>query len=114
MKSEKTFIRNLSELALDDLQEVGGKNASLGEMLRNLTHQNINVPRGYAVTVSAFNYFIEENKLENKINALINEIDLSDIISLRKKGSEIRKIISNGRFPIRLEKDILEAYYTLS
>ena len=114
MKSEKTFIRNLSELALDDLPEVGGKNASLGEMLKNLTHQNINVPRGYAVTVSAFNAFIEENKLENKINALINEIDLSDIISLRKKGSEIRKIISNGRFPIRLEKDILEAYYTLS
>ena len=114
MKSEKTFIRNLSELALDDLPEVGGKNASLGEMLKNLTHQNINVPRGYAVTVSAFNAFIEENKLENKINALINEIDLSDIISLRKKGSEIRKIISNGRFPIRLEKDILEAYYALS
>lgn len=114
MEKEKRFIRDLSDLTLADLPDVGGKNASLGEMLKNLTQQNINVPKGYAVTVSAFNAFIEENKLEPKINALLKNLDLHDIINLRKTGSEIRKIISNGRFPARLEKDILEAYYSLS
>ncbi len=114
MKNETIFIRNLDKLSLKDLSEVGGKSASLGEMIQNLKSQNINVPSGFAVTVEAFDAFIKENQLKEKINSQLKELDVSDIISLRKAGSQTRKLISNGKFPVTLEKAILEAYYRLS
>lgn len=113
-EKEMVFIRNLDELSLKDLPQVGGKSASLGEMIQNLKSQQIKVPNGFAVTVAAFDSFIEENKLKEKINALLKDLDVSDIISLRKTGSQIRKLISNGKFPISVEKAIIEAYYNLS
>lgn len=114
MKTHKSFIRPLGELTLKDLPNVGGKNASLGELIQNLSKQNINVPNGFATTVDAFNLFIEENKLEDKINAELKDLEVSNIIQLRKRGAQIRKLISNGKFPISVEKAILEAYYKLS
>ena len=114
MKNKKEFIQKLNEVGIDDLATVGGKNASLGEMIQNLSAQNIRVPNGFAVTVAAFDTFIEENHLKEKINKALDGLDPSDIIQLRKTGSVIRKLISNGKFPVSVEKSILEAYYVLS
>ncbi len=114
MKQTQVFIKKLNEVGIEDLPTVGGKNASLGEMLQNLTAQNIRVPNGFAVTVDAFDAFIEENHLKDKINEILEGLDPTDIIQLRKTGSEIRKLISNGKFPVTVEKAILESYYELS
>ncbi len=114
MKNKKKYIQKLSEVGMDDLPRVGGKNASLGEMIQNLTAQNIKVPNGFAVTVDAYDAFIAENNLKEKINAALEGLDATDIIQLRKTGSNIRKLISNGKFPVSMEKSILESYYVLS
>lgn len=114
MKKQKIFLRKLSDLTLEDLPHVGGKNASLGEMIQNLSSQNINVPNGFAVTVDAFDEFISENNLKNRITEELNGLDVTDIIKLRKAGSQVRKLISNGKFPIIIEKEILRSYYNLS
>ena len=114
MKNKKEYIQKLSEVGMEDLPRVGGKNASLGEMLQNLTSQNIKVPNGFAVTVDAYDAFIEENHLKEKISAALEGLDTTDIIQLRKTGSNIRKLISNGKFPVSVEKAILEYYYVLS
>ena len=114
MKNKKRFIQHLNEIGIQDLPKVGGKNASLGEMIQNLTEQKIRVPNGFAVTVDAFDAFIEENNLKEKINASLDGLDSSNIIQLRKTGSQIRKLISNGKFPVSVEKSILESYYRLS
>jgi pyruvate,water dikinase len=114
MTDKKTFIKNLDQLTLADLPTVGGKNASLGEMIQNLDAQDIKVPKGFAVTVQAFDEFIEENSLKDKISAELEGLDVTDIIKLRKAGSQVRKLISNGKFPVTLEKEILKSYYNLS
>lgn len=66
MKNNKKYIQRLSEIGMDDLPRVGGKNASLGEMIQKLTAQNIRVPDGFAVTVDAYDAFIAENNLKEK------------------------------------------------
>ena len=114
MNTKQQFIQKLNEIGIEDIPIVGGKNASLGEMIQHLTKQNIKVPNGYAVTVAAFEAFIDENHLREKINAVLEGLDSSDIIQLRKAGSQIRKLISNGKFPVSIEKAILNSYYTLS
>jgi len=114
MKKEKIYIRQLEDLTLKDIPNVGGKNASLGEMIQNLTAQNIKVPGGFAVTIDAFDAFIHENGLKQLIHAELEHLDPTNIISLRKAGSQIRKHVSNGKFPVSVEKAILKSYYHLS
>ena len=114
MKTAVMYIQKLSEVGMEDLPRVGGKNASLGEMIQNLTAQYIKVPNGFAVTVDAYDAFIAENNLKEKINLAMDGLDTTDIIQLRKAGSHIRKLISNGKFPVSVEKSILESYYALS
>ncbi len=114
MKNTADYILFLDKVGMQDLPKVGGKNASLGEMIQNLGSQNIKVPMGYAVTVDAFDAFIIENNLKDKINTILEGLDETNIVQLRKTGSQIRKLISNGKFPISIEKAILESYYKLS
>jgi len=114
MKKERIFVQNLKEIGIGDLPKVGGKNASLGEMIQNLTAQKIKVPNGFAVTVDAFDAFVDENQLKDKIENALDGLDTTDIIQLRKTGSHIRKLISNGKFPVSVEKAILNSYYKLS
>lgn len=114
MKQKQKFIEHLRDVGIDDIPRVGGKNASLGEMLRNLATQNIQLPNGFAITVDAYDAFIKENALKERIESTLKGLDSSDIIELRKAGSEVRKMISNGKFPVSLEKAILEFYYKLS
>jgi pyruvate,water dikinase len=110
----KNFILNLNEVGHSDVSIVGGKNASLGEMLQYLTGLGINIPAGFVVTVAAYKEFIEFNKLDKTIKEIINGIELDNIESLRRGGLQVRQLIKNGKFPEKIEKQIIEAYSTLS
>lgn len=114
MKNAKPWILDLKEVNLDMIATVGGKNASLGEMIQNLDKRGIKVPGGYVVTVEAFKKYIIHNNLWDKINKLISKLDPSDIIQLRKTGSNIRRLIADGRFPDELKKQIGDKYNELS
>lgn len=111
--SEK-FIKQLNEVGLGDIDIAGGKNASLGEMLQNLDHLKINIPHGFVITVHAYKYFIQENRLDEEIRRMISEIDFNCIESLRRQGLKIRQLVSNSKFPKDLAEMIIEAYYQLS
>src|ERR1051325_5472732 len=96
------FIVPLHQVGLEDIDSVGGKNASLGEMLQHLVPLGINIPGGFVITVSAYQYFLEANDLMPSIKGFIKEIDFDNIDSLRKGGKKIRQLIRNTRFPKEL------------
>ena len=108
------FIVLLGEVGLEDIDWVGGKNASLGEMIQHLEPLGINVPGGFVITVSAYKHFLDSNSLAPLINSLIKDIDYNSIESLRKGGKKIRQIIRNTRFPKELGEEIIQAYLKLS
>jgi pyruvate, water dikinase len=111
---ENKFILGLHEAGIGDIERVGGKNASLGEMIQHLTKLGIRIPGGFIITVEAYQVFIAFNQLETKINALVAEIDYDNMESLRRAGLQIRNMIRNGKFPPELSKMIIEAYYAMS
>jgi pyruvate, water dikinase len=108
------FTLELHEVTLELLNHVGGKNASLGEMIQKLANLGINIPHGFAITVDAYWEFLKFNQLEGSIRKIINRIDTNDIVSLRRGGSQVRQIIRNGKFPQELEDEIIEKYLALS
>jgi len=107
-------IRFFKELSIKDVPEVGGKNASLGEMYRHLTKYGINIPNGYATTSSAYREFLEVSGLKNKIKEILKGLDTHNVKDLMKRGAEIRKVIIATEFPKEFSKEILEAYRKLS
>jgi pyruvate,water dikinase len=113
MKSEK-LILNLQQVGINDIEIVGGKNASLGEMIQNLDRLGIQIPGGFIVTVQAYKEFIEFNGLEGRISDLINDIDLNDMESLSAGGQKIRDCITQGAIPANLSAEIQNAYHILS
>ncbi len=111
---ENKFILGLHEAGIRDIERVGGKNASLGEMIQHLTKLGVRIPSGFIITVEAYQVFISYNQLADKISTLISEIDYDNIESLRRAGLQIRNMIRNTKFPPDLSKMIIEAYYRLS
>ena len=87
MKNVNTI--SLDQVGLNDLSLVGGKNASLGEMISNLQQSGIRVPEGYAVTVNAFKTFLNYNQLGDKIKRLLHEYDISDLAQLQEVAQKI-------------------------
>jgi pyruvate,water dikinase len=110
----KKYIVDLSEVKLSDLDLVGGKNASLGEMIQNIGKLGVNIPGGFAITVEAYWEFIRYNDLDKKIRDLMGDLVKDDLVSLRKTGLEIRQIIRNGDWPEDLKIEIKESYSDLS
>jgi len=108
------YIVDLSEVQLTDLELVGGKNASLGEMIQNLSKLGVNIPGGFALTVDAYWQFINHNKLDNKIRMLIKKMKKDDLVSLKKTGLEIRQLIRNGKWPRQVKEEIRDSYTSLS
>jgi pyruvate,water dikinase len=108
------FIRNLHEVGIGDIDLVGGKNASLGEMLQHLTQLGVNIPGGFVITVNAYNNFIEFNNLQDEIRKLVKAIDHGNVESLRRAGLQVRNLIRNSKFPPELSAEIIQAYYDLS
>lgn len=112
--NEQPFIVLLDQVGIGDIDRVGGKNASLGEMLQHLSPLGIRIPGGFVITVSAYHEFIRFNNLDAEIRALAAAIDYDNIESLRRGGLQIRQLIRNGKFPSALSAQIIEAYYTMS
>jgi len=107
------YIKNLNEISLKDINLVGGKNASLGEMIQNVESLNIRIPNGFAITTKAYYEFINYNNLNEKISDLISNLNPDDLDNLKSVGSEIRQLIRNGFFPEDLKKEIFLSYENL-
>lgn len=114
MRKTKKLILSFDKIGMEDLQLVGGKNASLGELIQQLQKKKIQVPAGFAITIHSFEYYLKYNNLHSLIDDYLNKIDFEDIVSLRKNASNIRQFIINGRFPEDLATQILNAYRDLS
>jgi pyruvate,water dikinase len=104
------YLIPLEQLAMHDVPRVGGKNASLGEMIQNLTALGVQVPGGFATTADAYRAFIAHDGLADKINQRLAKLDVSDVAELQKTGGEIRDWIMQIPFPAELEAAIDTAY----
>ncbi|MBK3332153.1 phosphoenolpyruvate synthase [Persephonella atlantica] len=114
MMSDKKLVVWLNEVGMEDVELVGGKNASLGEMIKGLSPMGIKIPMGYVVTAEAYRYFIEYNNLKEKIRETLKGLDPNDVFDLQKRGLTIREMIKGGQFPEDLRKQILDYYAQLS
>ncbi len=103
----------LNQLGINDIDLVGGKNASLGEMIQNLGGLGVNVPGGFATTSDAYRSFLEHDGLGERINALLDSLNVDDLKELTKTGAQIREWIMQLPLPTDLENDIDEAYAKL-
>ena len=97
-------IRWLSDLSKKDILLAGGKGANLGEMFNS----KFPVPQAFVVTTDSFFYFLKETKLEEKIRELLSGLDVDDTAQLQKRSAEVRELITEGKMPEALEKEILE------
>jgi pyruvate,water dikinase len=100
------------KLRMSDVEAVGGKNASLGEMISQLP-SGVKVPTGFATTAHAFREFLQYDGLTERINARLDALDTEDVRALAEAGAEIRAMVENQPFPADLEKAIREAFVTL-
>ncbi|HOF06388.1 MAG TPA: phosphoenolpyruvate synthase, partial [Syntrophales bacterium] len=101
------------ELQLGDIPQVGGKNASLGEMRRELIPKGVNIPDGYAVTAHAYRYLLQSAGIFNEIKAVLSDLDTHNIENLKARGHKVRELIYNAPFPADLTAAIIEAYRKL-
>jgi pyruvate,water dikinase len=108
------YIRWFDDLNIDDLPLVGGKNASLGEMVRELRPQGVRLADGFAVTAEAYREFLNSTGLDRKIEQLLEGLDTRDVASLQRCGRRIRSAILGADLPAELEEEILQAYDRLS
>jgi len=102
-----------SELGMHDVEIVGGKNASLGEMIRNLAASGVKVPNGFATTADAYREFLSHEGLAERINGMLDALDVDDVVKLASTGKAIREACIKAPFPAALEKEIREAYSKL-
>jgi pyruvate,water dikinase len=103
----------LDQLGINDIDKVGGKNASLGEMIQNLSHLGVQVPGGFATTADAYRGFLKQEKLGERINAVLDALDVDDIDALTTAGAQIRQWIMEVPLQSDLEADINQAYARL-
>ena len=99
-----------SKLSSKDVSEAGGKNASLGEMFNKLSTLGIRVPDGFAVTASAYKYFLKANGFDTKLSAILSKLDTKQLSNLPEIGKQCRELIMSGQMPTDLVKAITEAY----
>ena len=99
---------------MQDIETVGGKNASLGEMISNLGNLGVNVPGGFATTVAAYKDFLSTEGLDERIHSLLDKLDVDDIDALTSAGEEIRAWITSTELPKQLIEEIADAWQTMS
>jgi len=114
MKGETTMIQEFTkwfeDLGIKDVPSVGGKNASLGEMIRNLGQKGVRVPNGFAITAYAYKYMIEKAGIDVKIKEILDGLDTHNMTDLANRGQKIRALIKSTPIPPDLEEDIRKHY----
>ncbi len=108
------YVLWYQQLGMNDVSQVGGKNASLGEMISNLANAGVKVPGGFATTSYAFNEFLEQSGLEKRIHDVLDSLDVEDINELVKAGEQIRNWIIETPFTANLEQAIADSYQQLA
>lgn len=107
------FVLPLKQVNLQDIPKVGGKNASLGEMLQQLLSQGVNVPDGFATTADAYRYFIQTAQLEAPLRELFHNLDTENVQALQQVGQKARSLILSTPFPSELAAAIAQSYQQL-
>ena len=110
---QNAYVLPFEELRVGDVESVGGKNSSLGEMISQLASMGVRVPTGFATTSLAFRDFLQHNQLDRKISERLVELNVDDVRALAEAGAEIRSWIENASFQPRLEGEIREAFTDL-
>ncbi len=110
---ERSLVLWFDEVGIEDIPLVGGKNASLGEMIQQLTGKGVSVPMGFATTAYAYRYFIETAGIENKLRRLFADLDVEDVNNLRERGKQARALLLHTPFPGELRNAIAKAYEQL-
>ena len=113
VNTKTEFILKFEQIGIQDIPLVGGKNASLGEMIQQLTPQGVRVPTGFATTADAYRYFIQQAGLEDQLRSQLAHLDVQDVQALRRCGRNVRALILETPFPPELEAAIAKAYQTL-
>ncbi|MCF5172145.1 phosphoenolpyruvate synthase [Pseudomonas canadensis] len=108
------YVVSLDKLGVHDVEHVGGKNASLGEMISNLAGAGVSVPGGFATTAQAYRDFLELSGLNAQIHAALDALDVDDVNALAKTGAQIRQWIMEAEFPEKLNEEIRTAFAALS
>jgi len=106
----KEFIKWFEELRIEDVPSVGGKNASLGEMIQSLGEKGVNVPSGFAITAYAYKYLIEKAGIDSKIREILSDLNTHDVNNLAERGQKVRELIRSTPLPPELEEDIRKHY----
>ena len=110
----REYVIGLSAIGKDDLDRVGGKNASLGEMIAHLDELGIRVPGGFATTSEAFSDFLYRDGLGEAIHGLLDGLDVDDVETLGRTGAHIRELVGAAPLPAGLERDVRSAFRKLS
>ncbi|AGZ34324.1 phosphoenolpyruvate synthase [Pseudomonas sp. SWI6] len=108
------YVVSLDKLGVHDVEHVGGKNASLGEMISNLAGAGVSVPGGFATTAQAYRDFLEQSGLNDRIHAALDALDVDDVNALAKTGAQIRQWVMEAEFPARLDSEIRTAFAEMS
>ncbi|MFM8344039.1 MAG: PEP/pyruvate-binding domain-containing protein, partial [Betaproteobacteria bacterium] len=111
---EEALVLPFEQLRMADVESVGGKNASLGEMISQLAASGVRVPGGFATTAHAFRQFLAHDGLSKRIAARLASLNTDDVKALAEAGAEIRSWVVNTPFPAALEAQIRQAYERLA
>ena len=103
------FIKWFADTGIEDVPIVGGKNASLGEMVRELGPKGVKVPNGFSITADAYRHFLRESGVDREIRRILADLDTRDIDNLRSRASQVRHAILAANLPDGLESAIVRA-----
>ena len=107
------LVRRLEDVGIEDIATVGGKNASLGEMIRSLADAGVSVPSGFAITAEGYRYFLEQAGLDQRIRDALRGLDTRDTRDLASRGEKVRALILGAALPKNLEDTVVASYRTM-
>ncbi len=113
MSGNYRYIRWFEDLSINDIPLVGGKNASLGEMYRELAHQDVKVPNGFAITAQAYRYLLDQANAWDSLHKILDGVNADDVNDLAKRSQKARELVYSAPLPADLQLEILQAFAEL-